>query len=79
MAKLFSVKNTNKEFHLDKDKKFQSLLRRWKKKYEEFEIREELIKRKEFVKPSLQKRIQKQQAIRQNQREVQFKKLEDGQ
>jgi small subunit ribosomal protein S21 len=55
------------------------LLKRWKKKYEEFGIREELVNRQEFVKPSLQRRRQKQEAIRENQRIVEQQKLEDGQ
>ena len=79
MAKLFSVTNTKRESTLDKVKKFQALLRRWKKKYEEAEIREELVSRKEFVKPSLQKRIQKQKAVRENQKQVQLNKIENGQ
>lgn len=62
-----------------KDEPIERLIKRWKRKFEEAEIKEELISRKEFVKPSLQKRIQKQQAVRQNQREVQLKKEEDGQ
>jgi small subunit ribosomal protein S21 len=55
------------------------LIKRWKKKFDDAEIKEELVSRKEFVKPSLQKRVQKQQAIRNNQRQVQLKKEEDGQ
>ena len=46
-------------------------LKKWKRKFEEFEIREELISRKEFVKPSVVKRKQKNQTIRQHQRELQ--------
>jgi ribosomal protein S21 len=57
----------------------ERFIKRWKKKFEQAEIKEELVSRKEFVKPSLQKRVQKQQAIRNNQREVQLKKEEDGQ
>jgi ribosomal protein S21 len=54
------------------------LIKRWKKKFDEAEIKEELVSRQEFLKPSRQKYIQKQNAIRNNQREVQLKKEEDG-
>jgi small subunit ribosomal protein S21 len=54
------------------------LIKRWKKKFDEAEIKEELVSRQEFVKPSLQRRKQKQEAVRNNQREVTLKKLEDG-
>lgn len=62
-----------------KDEPIERLIKRWKRKFEEAEIKEELISRKEFVKPSLQKRIQKQQAVRENQKLVRLKKEEDGQ
>lgn len=80
MAKLFSVKGNyyKAQTQKDKDLAFNKMLKKWKKKFEEAEIKEELISRKEFVKPSLQRRVQKQQAIRENQREVQLKKQEDG-
>lgn len=61
-----------------KGEDINKLIRRWKNKYEEAEIRQELVSRKEYIKPSLQKRIQKQQAIRNNQREVELQKLENG-
>lgn len=61
-----------------KGEDINKLIRRWKNKYEEAEIRKELVSRKEYIKPSLQKRIQKQQAIRNNQREVELQKLENG-
>jgi small subunit ribosomal protein S21 len=62
-----------------KDEPIERLIKRWKRKFEEAEIKEELVSRKEFVKPSLQNRIQKQQAVRQNQKQVKLKKEEDGQ
>lgn len=61
-----------------KDEPIERLIKRWKKKFEEAEIKEELISRKEFVKPSLQKRIQMQKAVRENQKEVKLKKWENG-
>jgi small subunit ribosomal protein S21 len=62
-----------------KDEPIERLIKRWKRKFEEAEIKEELVSRKEFIKPSLQKRIQKQQAVRENQKQVKLKKEEDGQ
>lgn len=61
-----------------KDEPIERLIKRWKRKFEEAEIKEELVSRKEFLKPSLQKRIQKQKAVRENQRDVKLKKEEDG-
>ena len=61
-----------------KGEDINKLIKRWKRRFDEAEIKEELISRKEFVKPSLQKMVQKQQAIRNNQRQVQLKKEEDG-
>lgn len=46
-------------------------VKKWKRKYEEFGIRDELISRQQFEKPSLTKRKQKNQTIRQHQRELQ--------
>lgn len=61
-----------------KDEPIERLIKRWKKKFEEAEIKEELAARKEYIKPSRQKYIQRQQAIRQNKQEVELKKIEDG-
>lgn len=72
MAKLFTV-------YRKKGEDINKFIKRWKKRFEEAEIKEELISRKEFLKPSLQRRRQKQEAVRENQRQVQLKKLEDGQ
>jgi ribosomal protein S21 len=72
MARLFGViKRKNEDIN--------KLIKRWKRIYDEAEIKEELVSRQEFLKPSRQKYIQKQNAIRNNQREVQLKKEEDGQ
>ena len=62
-----------------KGEDINKLIKRWKRRFDEAEIKEELISRKEFIKKSLQKRVQKQQAIRENKRQVQLKKEEDGQ
>lgn len=61
-----------------KDEPIERLIKRWKRKFEEAEIKEELVSRQEFIKPSLQNRIKKQQAVRQNQKDVKLKKEEDG-
>lgn len=62
-----------------KGEDINKLIKRWKRRFDDAEIKEELISRKEFIKPSLQKRVSKQQAIRENKRQVQLKKEEDGQ
>lgn len=62
-----------------KDEPIERLIKRWKRRFEDAEIKEELVSRKEFIKPSLQKRIQKQQTVRENQKQVKLKKEEDGQ
>lgn len=51
-----------------------SALKRWKRKYKEFGIKEELILRKEFKKPSLVKREMMNTTIRNNKREEQYRK-----
>lgn len=56
----------------------QKLLKRYKNKYSEFGIREELMKRKTYTKPTTIRRKQKMDAIREHQREVKLKKEEDG-
>lgn len=71
MAKLIRVVRRNNE-HINK------LIKRWKNKYEDAEIKQELVSRKEFIKPSLKKRRQKQDAIRNNQREVELYKKENA-
>lgn len=79
MANLIRVTNKPSKTQKEKDINFNKMLKRWKRLYEEAEIKQELISRKEFIKPSLQKRIQKQQAVRDNQRKVQLEKKENGQ
>lgn len=78
MAKLFTVKNSKKDSQLHRDAQFNKLIKKWKRKFSDFGIREELTDRKEFVKPSLQKRKQMQEAVRKNNRLEQFYKEENG-
>lgn len=49
-------------------------LKKWKRKYEELGIKEELISRKEFKKPSVEKREMMNQTIRNNKRNEQIRK-----
>jgi small subunit ribosomal protein S21 len=57
MAKLVSVKKR-------KNEPFQKMLKRFKRKVNDSEHLTELRERKHFVKPSLKKRKQKEEAIR---------------
>lgn len=52
-------------------------IKKWKNKSNEFGIKEELNERKEYTKPSVKKRIQKQKTIRENQRLVKIQKQFD--
>jgi len=56
----------------------QKLLKRYKNKYSEFGIREELMNRKTYTKPTTIRRKQKMDAIRNYKREELIKKEEDG-
>ena len=56
----------------------QKLLKRYKNKYSEFGIREELMNRKTYTKPTTIRRKQKMDAIRNYKREEQLKKDLDG-
>lgn len=56
----------------------QKLLKRYKNKYSEFGIRQELMDRKTYTKPTTIRRKQKMDAIRNYKREEQLKKEEDG-
>jgi len=56
----------------------QKLLKRYKSKYSEFGIREELMNIKTYTKPTTAKRKQKMDAIRNYKREEQIKREEDG-
>ena len=49
-------------------------LKKWKRKYEEFGIKEELISRQEYTKPSVQKREMMNQTIRNNKRNEEIRK-----
>lgn len=58
-----------------KDKKdINKALRMWKRKYEEFDIKKELLKRQQFDKPSLVKRKMMNDTIRNHKREEQKRK-----
>jgi small subunit ribosomal protein S21 len=61
-----------------KGEDIQRALKRYKNKYSEFGIREELMDRKTFTKPTTAKRKQKMDAIRANTRLVEEQKQEDG-
>ena len=78
MAEQIKVKAKPGKTKKEKDIQFNRMLKRWKSKYLEFGIREELISRKEFLKPSLKKRKQMQEARRENKRMVEFNKRENG-
>lgn len=71
MAIQFSIKKR-------KHDTIQQLLKRYKNKYSEFGIREELMKRKYYDKPTTVKKKQKMDAIRNYKREEQLKKDLDG-
>ena len=49
-------------------------IKKWKNKYQEFGIREELVSRKEFKKPSVIKRKQMNDTIRNHQRDLKKQK-----
>ena len=78
MAELFSVKGRKPKDFKDRDIQFNRMLKRWKNKFNEYGIKEELVSRKEFVKPSLQKRKQMQEAVRNNERLVNYLKEENA-
>lgn len=62
-----------------KDKKdINKALRKWKRKFDEYDIRKELRDRKEFVKPSRLKYEQRNQAIRNYKIDEERKKRELG-
>ena len=71
MAHNFTVK-VNKKLGI------QKALKKFKSKFSEFEIREELMKRKTYIKPTTAKRKQKMDAVRNYKREEQIKREEDG-
>lgn len=71
MAHNFTVK-VNKKLGI------QKALKKFKSKFAEYEIREELMRRREYLKPSVVKRKQKMDAIRENKRLVEEQKREDG-
>ena len=58
----------------DKDIQFNRALKRWKRLYGEFQIKEELVKRQQFKKPSLKKREQMNTTRRNHLRELEKNK-----
>ena len=71
MAINFTVK-VNKKLGI------QKALKKFKSKYSEFGIREELMDRKTYTRPTTKRRKQKMDAIRNYKREELIKKEEDG-
>jgi ribosomal protein S21 len=68
----------NFKVRVNKKLGIQKALKKFKSKYSEFGIREELMDRKTFTKPTTKRRKQKMDAIREYKREEQLKKEEDG-
>lgn len=73
-VKQFSVKVRQSKDNKEKDINFNKALKKWKRLYSEFKIKEELVKRQQFVKPSLLKREQKNRANRERQRILRIEK-----
>ena len=73
-VKQFSVKVRQSKDNKEKDINFNKALKRWKRLYQEFQIKEQLISRKEFIKPSVLKREQKNRANRERQRRLRIEK-----
>ena len=49
-----------------KDGNINGAIKIWKKKTEGYRIKERLSEKKEFIKPSVKKRLQREEAIRKN-------------
>ena len=79
MANQIHIKVRQGKDKKEKDFNFNKALKKWKRKYQEFGIREELISRKEFLKPSTLKKIQKNEAKRQHYRNLLEEKERNGQ
>ena len=71
MAVNFSIK-------VRKGVPIQKALKKFKNKYSEYGIREELMKRREYTKPTTKRRKAKMDAIRNYKKEEQDKKELDG-
>lgn len=71
MAINFSVKKR-------KHDTIQKLLKKFKNKYQEFGIREEVMDRRTFTKPTTKRRKQKLDAIRNYKRETKIQQENDG-
>lgn len=70
-AKQIQVKARPTKDKRERDFQFNKMLKKWKRKYQEFGIREELIKRQEFIKPSMVKKIKRNETLRQHYRDLQ--------
>lgn len=71
MAINFSVKKR-------KHDTIQKLLKKFKNKYQEFGIREEVMDRRTYTKPTTKRRKQKLDAIRNYKRETKIQQENDG-
>ncbi|QDP58516.1 MAG: putative ribosomal protein S21 [Prokaryotic dsDNA virus sp.] len=71
MAVNFSIK-------VRKGVPIQKALKKFKNKYQEYGIREELMNRREYTKPTTKRRKEKMDAIRNYKRQEQAKKELDG-
>lgn len=79
MAKQIHIKVRRGKDKKETDTNFIKALKKWKRKYNEFGIKEELISRKQFLKPSTIKKIQKNEAKRQHYRNLLEEKERNGQ
>lgn len=59
-------------------KPIEKALKQFKRKFAEYEIKEQLVERRRFTKPTTKRRKQKMDAIRNYKREEQLKKDLDG-
>jgi len=59
-------------------KPIEKALKQFKRKFSEYEIKEQLIEKREYTKPTTVRRKAKMDAIRLNKREVEQQKEEDG-
>lgn len=68
----------NFKVRVNKKLGIQKALKKFKSKYSEFGIREELMDRKTYTKPTTKRRKQKMDAVRNYTREEQIKREENG-
>ena len=70
----FRVKSRVSKNPNDREFNFKKMLRKWKNKYQEFGIREEINARRYYSKPSVIKRKMMNDTIRKHQRDLQKQK-----